>query len=93
MNAQNTQVDVATTAPSWRDWFRGRRGWLIGGAVVIALGLWLGWEWLAAAGALPLILALLPCAAMCALGLCMKGGGTESCHQQGGNPAAPKDGP
>ena len=90
----STQTDVATASPHWREWFRGRRGWLIGGAVaVIALGLGLGWEWLAAVGALPLIVGVLPCVAMCALGLCMKGGGTDSCHQPGGNAGAPKKEP
>jgi hypothetical protein len=89
----NAQTDVATTSPRRRDWFRGRRGWLIGGAVVVALGLWLGWEWLAAVGALPLILTVLPCAAMCVLGLCMKGSGTDSCHQPHGTDRAPKEAP
>lgn len=30
------------------------------------------WSWLVALGIAPLLLALAPCAAMCALGLCMK---------------------
>ena len=41
---------------------------------VIALaggGAALGWPWLAALGLAPILLSILPCAAMCALGLCM----------------------
>jgi hypothetical protein len=33
----------------------------------------LGWPWLVAVGAAPIILSVLPCAVMCALGLCMMG--------------------
>jgi hypothetical protein len=60
-----------------RHWLRGRRGWLLLGAVA-AGGLWLGWPSLVAAGLAPLLLGLLPCVAMCALGLCLRGG-RESC--------------
>ena len=41
---------------------------------VVALaggGAALGWPWLVALGVAPILLSLLPCAAMCALGLCM----------------------
>jgi len=48
-----------------------RRGLLVLGAVVIGLGLVLKWNWVVAAGIAPFLLAVLPCAAMCALGLCM----------------------
>ena len=44
---------------------------------VIALGVGLtatfSWGWLVAAGIAPILLAAAPCAAMCALGLCMSG--------------------
>lgn len=60
-----------------------RRRWLLVGVLVIALSIWLGWEWLAALGALPLLLSLLPCVAMCALGLCMRSGKSDSCHAHG----------
>lgn len=36
-----------------------------------ATGLTLNWSWLVAAGIAPILLALAPCAAMCALGVCM----------------------
>ena len=57
---------------------RSRTGKLVLGAGVVAGGLILGWDWLAAAGLAPLVLGVLPCAAMCALGLCMRPG-AKSC--------------
>lgn len=47
------------------------RPWLIGGAVVVPIGLYGGWDWLVAAGLAPILIGVLPCLAMCALGLCM----------------------
>jgi hypothetical protein len=48
----------------------GRRSlWLVAG-LVLAAGLALNWDWLVAAGIAPVIVTLLPCAAMCVLGLC-----------------------
>jgi hypothetical protein len=41
------------------------------GISVLAIALWARWDWLAAAGLAPIILAMLPCAVMCALGVCM----------------------
>ena len=87
MNESNTS---ATPAPETslgqdvlallRHWLGGRRRLLALG-LVAAGGLWLGWPTLVAAGIAPLLLAVLPCAAMCALGLCMKGGG-QSRHSK-----------
>ena len=55
-----------------RYWFGGRRGAILAAIVVTAgSGLWFGWPSLVAAGLAPLILAMAPCAVMCALGLCM----------------------
>jgi hypothetical protein len=39
-------------------------------AALVAVGLLAGWPWIAAAGLASGVLAFLPCAAMCALGLC-----------------------
>ena len=39
-------------------------------AAGVVLGIVFGWNWLVAAGRAPIILALAPCAAMCALGVC-----------------------
>jgi hypothetical protein len=64
-----------------RYWLRGRSGWLVLGLLAAAAGLWLGWPNLVAAGVAPLLLGVLPCVAMCALGLCMKGG-SQSCDSK-----------
>lgn len=48
----------------------GRRAlWLVAG-LAFAAGLALKWNWLVAAGIAPVLVSLLPCAAMCALGFC-----------------------
>jgi len=50
------------------------RPWLIGaGVVAIAAALYFGWDWLTAVGLAGVLLAVAPCLAMCALGLCMQG--------------------
>jgi hypothetical protein len=64
-----TKEDSCCAVPAGRT---GRwRPWLIGGAVILPIALWGGWDWLATAGLAPILVAVLPCAAMCALGLCM----------------------
>lgn len=47
------------------------RGLLILAAIAVAGGLVLNWSWLVAAGIAPILIAVLPCAIMCGLGLCM----------------------
>jgi len=42
-------------------------------ALLVGVGLTFNWSWLVAVGAAPLILGVLPCVVMCALGLCMAG--------------------
>lgn len=61
-------------------WPAGRKI-LTGAAIVAALaGIVLNWGWLVAAGIAPLILAAVPCLAMCAFGLCAdKLRGSPSC--------------
>lgn len=65
----------------------GRRGLLVLAFAAVGAGLYFSWGWLAAVGVAPLLIALAPCAAMCALGLCMKGGGkscsSDSKHAEG----------
>lgn len=64
-----TKEDSCCAVPVSR---KGRwRPWLIGGAVLVPIALYGGWDWLAATGLATILIALLPCAAMCALGLCM----------------------
>jgi hypothetical protein len=50
-----------------------RRGLIVLAAVLAGVGLTFNWSWLVASGAAPLILSVLPCVAMCGLGLCMAG--------------------
>src|SRR5674476_1486478 len=49
----------------------GRRTLFVLAAVLIVGGIALNWGWLVAAGLAPILIAILPCAVMCALGLCM----------------------
>lgn len=48
--------------------------WLM---AVIALALYSGWSLIVAAGLSALVLSVLPCAALCALGLCAAGSGKK----------------
>jgi len=52
---------------------RRTRLWLLAGVAAIGAGaaVYGGWEWLLASGVGATVLALAPCLAMCALGLCM----------------------
>ncbi len=54
-----------------RAWSGSRLGLLSIAGVAIVAGLGLNWSWLVAAGVAPLLLSVLPCVVMCALGLCM----------------------
>ena len=67
----------------------GRRGLIAAGVAVVVTGLAFNWSWLVAAGIAPVLLTLLPCAAMCALGLCMNQTRGSSCSTEN---AAPKEG-
>lgn len=70
-----------------------RRGLLVLAGLAIAAGLALNWSWLAAAGIAPILISVLPCLAMCALGLCMNRSGGKSCSTVPNNadPAAIED--
>jgi hypothetical protein len=60
-----------------------RRGLIILTVAALGIGLALNWSWLVAIGVAPLLVALAPCAAMCALGLCMsRMGGSQSCSSE-----------
>ena len=67
-----------------RHYLGGRVGWILLSAAVLSSAAYLSWGWLVAVGVAPLLLALAPCAAMCALALCMSKMGGRSCS------AAPK---
>lgn len=63
---------------------KSRKGMAISGLAVAGIGLAFKWDWLTAVGAAPIVLSVLPCVAMCALGFCMRGGAAgQSCRGQG----------
>lgn len=68
----------------------GRRGLIILVGLAIVTGLALNWSWLTAAGLAPILISVLPCLAMCALGLCMNRAGGKSCSStaKASDPAA-----
>ena len=65
-----------------RHYLGGRRGLMVLAGIIISAGLILSWGWLAAVGIAPILLALAPCAAMCALGLCMNKMGGKRCSKE-----------
>ncbi len=70
----------------------GRRGLMVLAIGVAGAGMAMNWGWLVAVGMAPILLALLPCAAMCALGLCMKKkDGGKSCSSGDKTPAEGSD--
>ena len=79
--AKANRPSFAITMPSRRQIL------MLTGFAAIGGGAALNWEWLTAVGAAPLLLSLAPCAAMCALGLCMRGG--SSCAKN--DPVAKPD--
>lgn len=85
--SQTAATGRSSLAQDWlgalRYWLGGRRG-LVGLAVVLGLAaIALNWGWLVAVGIAPLLVAFAPCAAMCALGLCMNKMGGGSCSSKG----------
>jgi len=66
-----TQPLYQTVLTRARSWVLTPRGLTVTGIGVVAAGVALNWSWLVAVGVAPLILSFGPCAAMCALGLCM----------------------
>ena len=72
-----------------RTYVGGRRGLILLAVAALGVGLVLNWSWLVAVGVAPLLLALAPCAAMCALGLCMNKMGNKSCSTKSPDQPAP----
>lgn len=60
--------------------FNSRGGLGLAVAAALTVGIVSNWSWLVAAGIAPLLLSVLPCVAMCALGLCMSRMKGNSCH-------------
>lgn len=63
---------------------RSRRGLIILAVLALGFGAAFNWSWLVAAGVAPLLLSVLPCAAMCGLGLCMN----RMCGRSSGSTSA-----
>lgn len=85
----STAAASGKTSPSVGDVLRrlqrqlsGRRGLIILALTVTGAGVALNWTWLTAIGVAPILLAVAPCAAMCALGLCMNKMGGKSCSNE-----------
>ena len=83
VHTAKTEQEIAapTIGSRLRNYLGGRRGWIVLALVVVSAALYLNWGWLAAIGLAPLLLALAPCAAMYALGLCMSKSGGKSCSK------------
>lgn len=62
-----------------RYYLGGRRAILVLASLAVVAGMALNWGWLTAIGVAPVLVGLLPCAAMCALGLCMNRAGDQTC--------------
>ncbi|QND68455.1 hypothetical protein HB777_33945 [Mesorhizobium loti] len=75
-----------------RHYLSGRRGLIAAGAVIAVAGLAFNWTWLAVAGIAPLLISVLPCVAMCALGLCMSRMTGQACPTENGVQKADFDG-
>lgn len=84
-------ADEAPAAPprTVPRWLSRPRNLALAGTAAVGAGLALNWGWLSAVGAAPILLSLLPCAAMCALGLCMRGGAARSCSTRSAPEAKP----
>jgi hypothetical protein len=82
-------------APRGRLILGSRRFWLVLMAVAVVAAAAFNWSWLVAVGVAPLLLTLLPCAAMCALHLCTSKGADGSCtsERQGASVARRNMGP
>lgn len=62
-----------------------KRSLLLIAVGLVAAGMVLNWGWLVAAGVAPMILGVLPCVAMCALGLCMTKKSGAACQTENPN--------
>jgi hypothetical protein len=73
-----------------RYWLRGRNGMIALVVLAVVIGGALNWSWLVAVGIAPLLITVLPCAAMCALGLCMNRMSGRSCSTEASSVETPK---
>lgn len=59
--------------------FLGGKRWILTVGLTVSVAMFMGWDLLVSLGLASLILALAPCAVMCALGLCMS---KSSCKKE-----------
>jgi hypothetical protein len=95
MSSQETlNATKASLAQDWlnalRYWLRGRNGVIALVLLAVAIGAALNWSWLVAVGIAHLLITVLPCAAMCALGLCMSKMAGGSCSTETRSVVTPK---
>jgi len=87
MSETQAQSPAASAPPRGLRMPLGRRGWLLLALAVVVGGGTLSWGWLTAIGVAPLLVAVAPCALICGLGLCLRGGGA-TCSDRGSGPVA-----
>lgn len=80
---QARQASPGRDVQSFRSTLGGRRSLIAAGAAIPVAGLAFNWSWLVAAGIAPVLLSVLPCVAMCTLGLCMNRKTGRSCSAEG----------
>ena len=66
-----TNATSTTMGHAFRSYLGSRRGLILLGLAALSAAAAFNWSWLAAVGIAPILVAAAPCAAMCALGLCM----------------------
>ncbi len=91
MDQASATGEASARKVSRAEWWMPTKRWAliglaIGGAIA---GLALGWDWVVAAGLAPLVVSVLPCIAMCALGMCAMRSGQKSGH---GGSETPRNG-
>lgn len=94
MTTEDASGNGAQAAPrrSLPPWLTERRTLVLAGAAAAGVVLGSNWGWLTTIGAAPILLTLAPCLAMCALGLCMRGGGAAACKTRD-NPSVGTEAP
>lgn len=86
MFSSTSQTASRTIASQLRERLGRRSVLLLIGAAVVVAGAIFNWDWLVALGVAPLLLTGLPCAAMCALGMCMNRAGGRTCAKDAASP-------
>lgn len=71
-------------SPFQVSWLSNRRLVVVLALGIVGAGAAFNWSWLTAIGVAPILISLAPCAVMCALGLCMRGGGGKACATKKG---------